>query len=58
MPKRKRKSRNMHRVIVNGATMVHGPGYLTKEKAAAWIATYRNINPDRDIRTENYRAKT
>jgi hypothetical protein len=54
---RKRKARNMHRIIVNGATMVHGPGYLSQAKKEQWIQTYLNIAGNRDVRAENYRAK-
>jgi len=46
----------MYKVWVNGATMVHGPGHLTAEKSAQWVATYRKINPglpSDSIYTEN-----
>ena len=48
--------REMHKVIVNGVTMVHGPGHLTEAKSAEWVEIYRKINPNLPpgaIRTEN-----
>ena len=41
------------KVVVDGATMVHGPGHLTETKAAEWVETYASINPAAAINTEN-----
>ena len=50
------KQTKMFKVIVNGVTMVNGPGHLTEEQITKWIDIYRKINPDlppEAIRAEN-----
>lgn len=36
----------MHKVWVDGATMVSGPGHLSETQSAKWVKIYRTINPD------------
>lgn len=46
-----------HKVIVEGTTMVQGPGHLTRKQADRWIKIYQRINPhlpECAIYTENF----
>lgn len=43
----------MHKVWVNEAVMVHGPGHLTDAESAKWVTIYRKINPSDKVYVEN-----
>jgi hypothetical protein len=36
----------IHKVVVNGIVMVHGPGHLTKAQSKEWVKIYRDLNPE------------